>query len=56
MTVDIFVFCGWGLSETHLSCDTVDRELWLAIYLAHCCALKWTGMFPQKAWLCVYFI
>ena len=35
MTVEIFVF--WFsnqldiVSETHLNCDTVDRELWLAI-------------------------
>ena len=36
MTVEIFVFCGWRFSnqldivlETHFSCDTVDRELWL---------------------------
>ena len=36
MTVEIFVFCGWRfsnqldiVSETHFSCDTVDRELWL---------------------------
>ena len=34
MTVEILVFCGWGfsnqleiVSETHFSCDTVDREL-----------------------------
>ena len=38
MTVGIFVFCGWRLSnqfdlvsETHLSCDTIGSELWLAI-------------------------
>ena len=38
MTVEIFVFCGWRfsnqldvVSETHFNCDTVDRELWLAI-------------------------
>ena len=38
MTVEIFVFCGWWfsnqldiVSETHFSCDTVDRELCLAI-------------------------
>ena len=38
MTVEIFVFCGWWfsnqidiLSETHFSCDTVDRGLCLAI-------------------------
>ena len=37
MTVEIFVFCGWRfsnqldvVSETRY-CDTVDRELWLAI-------------------------
>ena len=44
MTVAIFVFCGWWLSnqldivsETHLSCDTVDRELWLAIHSSLLC-------------------
>ena len=38
MTVEIFVFCGWWFSnqfdivlETHFRCDTVGRELWLAI-------------------------
>ena len=38
MTEEIFVFCGWGfsnqldiVSETHFSCDTVDRGLSLAI-------------------------
>ena len=38
MTVEMFVFCGWWfsnqldiVSETHFSCDTVDRGLWLAI-------------------------
>ena len=38
MTVEILVFCGWWfsnqfdvVSETHLSCDTVGRELWLAM-------------------------
>ena len=37
-SVEIFVFCGWRfsnqldiVSETHFSCDTVDRGLWLAI-------------------------
>ena len=37
MTVEIFVFCAWRFSnqldiasETHFSCDTVDRGLWLA--------------------------
>ena len=44
MTVDIFVFCGWGFSnqfnivlETHLSHDTVGRELWLAILSSLLC-------------------
>ena len=44
MTVEIFVFCGWWfsnqfdlVSETHLSCDTVDRELWLAIISSLLC-------------------
>ena len=38
MTTEIFVSCGWWfsnqldiVSETHFSCDTVDRGLWLAI-------------------------
>ena len=38
MTVESFVFCGWPfsnqfalVSETTFSCDTVSRELWLAI-------------------------
>ena len=44
MTVEIFVFCGWRfsnqldiVSETHLSCDSVDRELWLAILSSLLC-------------------
>ena len=44
MTVEIFVFCGWGfsnqfdiVSETHFSCDTVGRELWLAILNSSLC-------------------
>ena len=38
MTVEIFIFCSLQLlnqfdivSETHFNCDTVGRELWLAI-------------------------
>ena len=41
---EIFVFCGWRfsnqldiVSETHFSCDTVDRELWLAILSSLLC-------------------
>ena len=40
MTVEIFVFCGWRFSnqlDTHFSCDTVDRELWLAILSSLLC-------------------
>ena len=44
MTVEIFVFCGWRfsnqldiVSETHFSCDAVDRELWLAILSSLLC-------------------
>ena len=44
MTVEMFVFCGWWFSnqldivlETHFSCDTVDRELWLAILSSLLC-------------------
>ena len=58
MTVKIFVFCGWRfsnqldiVSETHFSCDTVVRELWLARY----CALKWTGTFTLESKV-MYFI
>ena len=38
------VFCGWRfsnqldvVSETQFSCDTVDRELWLAILCSLLC-------------------
>ena len=44
MTVEIFVFCGWRfsnqldiVSETHFSCDNVDRELWLTILSSLLC-------------------
>ena len=41
MTVEIFVFCALvilkSVSETHFSCDTVDRELWLAILSSLLC-------------------
>ena len=44
MTLEIFVFCGWRfsnqfdiVSETHFSCDTVGRELWLAILSSLLC-------------------
>ena len=44
MTEEIFVFCGWWfsnqldlVSETHFSCDTVDRGLWLAILSSLLC-------------------
>ena len=44
MTVEIFVLCGWRfsdqfdiMSETHLSCDTVGRELRLAILISLLC-------------------
>ena len=44
MTVEIFVFCGWRfsnqldiVSETHFSCDTIDRGLWLAILSSLLC-------------------
>ena len=44
MTVELFVFCGWRfpnqldvVSETHFSCDTVDRGLWLAILSSPLC-------------------
>ena len=49
MTVEIFVFCGWGfsnqfdiMSETIFSCDTVGRELWLAILSTLLC--------PERDW------
>ena len=44
MTEEIFVFCGWWfsnqldiVSETHFSCNTVDRGLWLAILSSLLC-------------------
>ena len=44
MTVESFIFCGWRfsnlldmVSEAHFSCDTVDRELWLAILSSLVC-------------------
>ena len=44
VTVEIFVFCGWRFSnqfdivvETHFSCDTVGRKLWLAILCSLLC-------------------
>ena len=62
MTVEIFVFCAWWfsnqldiMSETHFSCDTVDCELWLAMWLARCCALKRTGTFASESKV-MYFI
>ena len=43
-TVEICVLCGWRflnhfdiVSETHFSCDTVDRGLWLAILSSLLC-------------------
>ena len=52
MTVEIFVFCGWRfsnqldiMSETHFSCDNVDRELWIA----RCCALKRARTFASES-------
>ena len=62
MTVEIFVFCGWWfshqldiVSETHFSCDTVDRGLWLAILSS--LAVPWNGQehSPGKARLCILF-
>ena len=44
MTMEIFVFCGWRfsnqldiVSETHIRCDTIERELWLAILSSLLC-------------------
>ena len=38
MTVEIFVFCGWRfLNQTHFSCDTVGREMWLTILSSPLC-------------------
>ena len=44
MMEEIFVFCGWRfpnqldiVSETHFSCDTVDRGLELAILSSLLC-------------------
>ena len=53
MMEEIFVFCGWRFPnqldivlETHFSCDTVDRGLWLAILSSLLC--------PETDWnICV---
>ena len=44
MMVENFVFCGWCFSnqfdvvlETHFNCDTVGRELWLAMLSSLLC-------------------
>ena len=59
-----FVFCGLRflnqfdiMSETHFSCDTVGRELWLATLNSLLCyEMKWTGILasPMKARLCLF--
>ena len=65
MTVEIFVFCGWWfsnqfdiVSETHFSCDTVDRGLWSAILSSLLCSETcWNGQehSHRKARLCILF-
>ena len=42
------------VSETHFSCDTVDRELWLAILSSLLCPE--TEHTHRKARLSMYFI
>ena len=63
MTVEIFVFCGWRfsnqldiVSETHFSCNTVDRELWLAILSSLLCPETDSQEHShRKARLCILF-
>ena len=63
-TVKIFVFCGWWflnqfdkMSETHFSCDTVGRELWLAILSSPLCPeTDWNTRIAGKASLGCVFI
>ena len=44
------------MSETHFSCDTVGRELWLAILSSLLCPeIDWNTRIAGKARLCVYF-
>ena len=44
------------MSETHFSCDTVSRELWLARLSSLLCPeMDWNTRITGKARLCVYF-
>jgi len=59
VTVEIFVFCGWGFSnqfeivlKTPFSCDTVGRQL----FFARCCALKQTGTFALESKVMCFLI
>jgi len=58
VTVEIYVFCGrWFsnqfeiVSETPFNCDTVSCEL----YIARCCALKWTETFGSESMVMCFF-
>ena len=60
--MEIFVFCGWRfsnqlyiVSETHFSCDTVDRELWLAILSSLLCPETEKNIFASESKM-MYFI
>ena len=60
---NFWFFCGWWflnqfdiMSETHFSCDTVGRGLWLAILCSLLCPeMDWNTRIAGKARLCVYF-
>ena len=60
--MEIFVFCGWWfsnqldiVSETHFSCDTCDRGLWLAILNSLLCPETDRNIRIGKQGYVVYF-
>ena len=63
VTMDIFVFFGWGssnqfeiVSETYFSCNAVGREQWLAIICSLLCPeTDWNIRIGKHARLCLYF-
>ena len=62
MTEEIFVFCGSFsnqfdiVSEKHFSCDTVGRELWLAILCSLLCSeTDWNIRIGSKV-MCLFYL
>ena len=55
-----FVFCGWRFSnqfdvvtETHFSCNTIGRELWLALLCSLLCPeMDWNIRIGMFFWVC----